>query len=92
MLFNYSRDATFSEAIQKTFDGQHPCKLCKIVSEGKKSERKQESNVSGKKLEPWVQFEAVVFIFPHFSAPSLVFQIDYCTRFDLPPVPPPKAA
>lgn len=35
--------ASFHEAWTKTFDGKHPCRLCKLVSEGKKSEQKQES-------------------------------------------------
>jgi hypothetical protein len=41
MLVNYSNTATLSEAWTKTFDGKHPCKMCKLVREGKKSERKQ---------------------------------------------------
>ena len=42
MLVNYSNTTTLSEAWTKTFDGKHPCKMCKLVREGKKSERKQD--------------------------------------------------
>jgi hypothetical protein len=31
MLIDYSRDATFAEAWDKTFDGEHPCRICKTV-------------------------------------------------------------
>ena len=41
MVVSYSNDSTFGEALVKTFDGKHPCCLCKAVQEGQKSERKQ---------------------------------------------------
>lgn len=34
MLIDYSRDATFAEAWGKTFDGEHPCSICKTVDRG----------------------------------------------------------
>jgi hypothetical protein len=34
MLIHYSRDASFAEAWDKTFDGDHPCALCKTVDRG----------------------------------------------------------
>ena len=39
MVVHYSQNATVTEALSKTFDGQHPCKLCKFVKEGKQSEK-----------------------------------------------------
>ncbi len=34
MAISYSQDSSsFSEALAKTFDGKHPCKLCKFVAE-----------------------------------------------------------
>lgn len=41
MLVNYSAETTFTDAVAKTFDGHHPCKLCIAVAEGKKTERQQ---------------------------------------------------
>ena len=41
MAFKYSQAAPFKVALVKTFDGKHPCQLCRLVSEGKKSEKKQ---------------------------------------------------
>mgnify|MGYP003600782286 FL=1 len=31
MIVNYSRDAEISEAIEMTFDGEHPCPMCKVI-------------------------------------------------------------
>lgn len=31
MLVNYSRDATLTEAVEMTFDGEHPCPMCKAI-------------------------------------------------------------
>jgi hypothetical protein len=43
MVICYSHEGSFREALQKTFDGKHPCKLCKIVTAAKKSEKKEAS-------------------------------------------------
>jgi hypothetical protein len=32
MLYQYSQGSTVSEALQKTFDGKHPCEICKRVA------------------------------------------------------------
>jgi hypothetical protein len=34
MIVTYSQDSTITAAIQKTFDGAHPCNLCQTVSAG----------------------------------------------------------
>ena len=39
MIVPYAQDDSFSGAVTKTFDGEHPCKLCRFVREGKKAEK-----------------------------------------------------
>jgi hypothetical protein len=39
------------EAVTETFDGQHPCCLCKAIAVGKKSEKKNDFSFSSQKLE-----------------------------------------
>jgi hypothetical protein len=34
MFFKYVKHDTVAEALSKTFDGQHPCRLCKAVTQG----------------------------------------------------------
>jgi hypothetical protein len=39
------------EAMTETFDGQHPCPLCKAIAAGKQSEKKTEFSFQSQKLE-----------------------------------------
>lgn len=51
MIISYSQESTLSEAIVKTFDGQHPCRLCKIIEQGKRSEKTRQMANPTQKLE-----------------------------------------
>ncbi len=42
MIITYSRDASFSEAVSKTFDGEHPCAMCKAIKQGRAEEKQQQ--------------------------------------------------
>jgi hypothetical protein len=39
------------EAVTETFDGNHPCPICKAIAAGKKSEKKTEFSLQSQKLE-----------------------------------------
>lgn len=41
MLVSYSQEGTVAEAVEKTFDGEHPCPLCLAIE---KSKEKQPSS------------------------------------------------
>lgn len=90
MVVSYSQDAPLKEAVAKTFDGKHPCALCKAVAAGKKSEKKSEFPVAGKKLE--FSYSATVFVFSapthYWQAGNLEEKADSLNR--APPIPPPK--
>lgn len=51
MAVTFSQDASLAEALVKTFDGKHPCDLCKLVQQGKKSEQRQDSQKSQTKID-----------------------------------------
>src|SRR5579862_6157893 len=51
MVINYSQNTTLTEALAKTFDGKHPCALCKEIAKGKQSEKKSEFPLQLKKFE-----------------------------------------
>jgi hypothetical protein len=51
MLADNLRTTSFTQAMQRTFDGKHPCCLCKAIASGKSSERKADANFSLKKFE-----------------------------------------
>lgn len=42
MLVSYSRDASLVDAVSKTFDGKHPCRLCKAIRKGQAEESEQD--------------------------------------------------
>ncbi len=65
MVVKYSQDATVAQALTKTFDGNHPCALCKAIAKGKKSEKNSDSITPEKKLE--FAYAGAVFV---FSAPT----------------------
>ena len=51
MVVKYSQDAPFKDAVVMTFDGKHPCTLCKQIAQGKRSEKKSEFPPTSKKFE-----------------------------------------
>jgi hypothetical protein len=70
MVISYSQDAPLKEAVAKTFDGQHPCKLCKAVQAGKTSEQKQASSNVETKLDFWLARSASLFDAPQQPGPG----------------------
>lgn len=91
MLAKNLQTESVGEAITKTFDGAHPCNLCKQISVGKASEKKSEVPFQIKKLE--FVSERPVFV---FAAPrefrlviELFSSLDGLTH--LPSVPPPRS-
>jgi hypothetical protein len=91
MLADNLRAGDFSQAVAKTFDGKHPCALCKAISAGKKAEQKAEFSPLAKKLE-FVSNRAV-FLF----APPQDFWLhrEYVPSADslthAPALPPPRS-
>jgi hypothetical protein len=51
MIVSYSEKAPLKIALAETFDGKHPCCLCKAIAAAKKSEKKNEFTLALKKLE-----------------------------------------
>lgn len=41
MLVEFSSKSSLSEAVDKTFDGEHPCPLCEVVKKSKSEEDKK---------------------------------------------------
>ena len=90
MVVSYSQEASFTEALVKTFDGSHPCALCKEIAKGKQSEKKSNMPIQWKKFE--FSYARTVFVFK----PSTHFWKILTTEMfgellpNQPPVPPPK--
>jgi hypothetical protein len=91
MVVNYSQNATLKEAFEKTFDGQHPCALCKQVTAGKKSEKKADLQIETKQLTFLDCSESFFFLhagFPILRPSNRIAPV----LTDPPPLPPPRSA
>jgi hypothetical protein len=92
MLADNLTTTSFSVAVQRTFDGRHPCALCKAIAKGRKSEKKSDTLLSLKKFEALSQSVAFGISppasFPTIAAPSGWLE----TVAHTPPTPPPRAA
>lgn len=64
MLAGNLQTNSFSMAVKKTFDGKHPCPLCKAIAAGKKSEQKNGFTSQTQRLEFPLTRENFVFIAP----------------------------
>jgi hypothetical protein len=51
MLADNLHSDSFCDAVTETFDGNHPCDICKAIAEGKQSEKKTEYSFQSQKLE-----------------------------------------
>jgi hypothetical protein len=81
---------SLTEAVTHTFDGKHPCCLCKAIAAAKKSEKKKEFAVELKKLEfPPPKANAVLIRPSSFHlVPQANTFADSLTQ--KPPTPPPS--
>jgi len=51
MTVSFSQAAPLDKALRMTFDGEHPCALCKAVKQGKQSERESDRHMLDKKID-----------------------------------------
>ena len=79
MIVSYSEKAPLKTALAETFDGKHPCPLCKAIAAGKKSEKKNEFTAPMPKLEFPPAQENPVLIAP--SNFQLLPQANFFRRF-----------
>jgi hypothetical protein len=91
MLAENLQSASVSQALEKTFDGRHPCPLCKAVAAGKAAEQKSDFTLELKKLECPPAPERFVLVAP--AQFQLLPQTDFFAEAltQEPPVPPPRA-
>jgi hypothetical protein len=92
MLIQYTRQtSSVPVAFTMTFDGQHPCKLCKVTQQGRKSEQSQNKSFAAQKLELFAQKDSTVVIYglQETSLPETV-ALFLSSRGVRPPVPPPR--
>jgi len=92
MLLTYSRDGSWKEAVAKTFDGKHPCALCKVIDKGRAQDQKQKQPQTkpGSKLDPGLVWQATSFHFDGARSLSPPLDSTAPARTDEPPKPRPR--
>jgi len=91
MLADNLRGGSLSEAVSRTFDGQHPCELCRQIATGKRAEQK--STFVGVKLKlEFVKGSAMTPLqSPRLAGLSALAAIGPHSRLNQPAVPPPRS-
>jgi len=92
MFVSFSADSPVGVALVKTFDGKHPCNLCKVVAEGKKAEQQQDTPKLLAKLDLLLVQNSVWLCPPEAAPLATVLVHSNPSRLDAPPSPPPRAA
>jgi hypothetical protein len=90
MLAENLHTSSWQRAIQRTFDGKHPCCLCKQIAKDKQSEKKSDAQLEVKK--PDFSHNRFEFV---FCAPSHFYEVSAAsgstaTLTHPPALPPPK--
>jgi hypothetical protein len=90
MIVDYSRHVSLAEAVKQTFDGEHPCDLCKSIHAAEHQEKKQEAVSITFKPDLICAARKVTLRprctdFSFFELPT-----NASTRVDTPPTPPPR--
>ncbi len=94
MVITYSQLGSVQEAISKTFDGKHPCPLCKAIQKGRAAEKKGDTQQlhSSVKLDVALIWRAADFIFDGGREPIPSADWNTHARYEEPPKPRPRPA
>jgi hypothetical protein len=92
MLLRYSQHAGLVAGISQTFDGEHPCPICKAIRAGKKQEQKKapllNSELKKDYLATWNHFQVrqewAEVVYPRLAEALQALAVE-------PAVPPPRA-
>jgi hypothetical protein len=94
MVITYSQhSSSFKEALQKTFDGKHPCGICKVVKAGRCSEQNQDRQKLLLKLDVFIYGIPTETLYPPSLETMTTSAVDlYRLDGETPPTPPPISA
>ena len=91
MIVKYSEKAPLKTALAETFDGKHPCCLCKAIAAAQKSEKKTEFPLQVRKLEFPPAPENFVLVRPtHFQLLPMAGNAFASSLIQKPLLPPPR--
>jgi hypothetical protein len=92
MLATAMHEESFVAAVSQTFDGEHPCSICKSIQHDTEKQKRSETRASAAKLV-FILVRAQDWFHPTASGDRL--PIERCVGFvrkEAPSVPPPQSA
>jgi hypothetical protein len=92
MIIDYSKRGTLCHAIAQTFDGAHPCSLCRVVNKANSSENKTDLQVLTPKVDMICTKGRAITLFRPFV--NFEYSTSNCFLSEIahsPPIPPPRA-
>ncbi|MFO1500111.1 MAG: hypothetical protein U1G07_17265 [Verrucomicrobiota bacterium] len=93
MFASFAQTGTVHEALVKTFDGSHPCSMCKFVKNAKHGEKKEQSINPDGKLNLMLTVSLSSLNPPTAYTWLLPLRDNtWLGRTEAPPLPPPRAA
>ena len=87
----YSQETTLSKALAETFDGNHPCRLCRFIQKEKAAENTPTKMTVPSFKTPlfFVVFAVLAVLFSLFGRLHFAFAV-WPSSVRIPLVPPPK--
>jgi len=92
MIIDYSASDSVASAVVKTFDGEHPCRLCQRVDEHQGSQQKRVIESSLRKLHLCCVMAEVFDLGAPVTAEFFTVSTQDVRLSFQPPVPPPRVA
>ena len=91
MIVKFSQQECLTEAVAKTFDGDHPCGLCKHIQKAQSSEKKNDIQPAGIKTDLICATRTIVFVPRSADFDFAAFRAQFSILAHSPPTPPPRA-
>lgn len=90
MIIERTQEDSFATAVKTTLDGEHPCDMCKRITEGTQNERQEEKVQAQVKIDMLCELRHIAIAPPSqdLSFPSIPTR--GTRRAQCPPVPPPR--
>jgi hypothetical protein len=90
MIVDYAHHDSLARAVAETFDGNHPCDLCKHINRVKDSEKKQDSQPASVKPDLICSTCAIVLVPPYRLCSFVGVKGVATANAAAPLVPPPR--
>ncbi|HWB59332.1 MAG TPA: hypothetical protein VG733_07560 [Chthoniobacteraceae bacterium] len=90
MVIDNVKHASLGEALERTFDGQHPCALCKTIAKERQSQKEQDLFATFGKINLFYECMRIVVVSPRPCMELSAWECFAPQRGDKPLLRPPR--